>query len=49
MYTNINFIKFVDMTDNDKFIYLIKYHWKEVSHYIELVWDKRTNIIYDSA
>ncbi len=37
------------MTDKDKFIYLMKYHWKEVSHYIELVWDKRTNIIYDSA
>ncbi len=37
------------MTDKDKFIYLMQYHWKDVSHYIELAWDKRTNIIYNSA
>ncbi len=27
----------------------INYHWKDVSQYIELAWDKRTNIIYNSA
>ncbi len=46
MITNIEFI---DMTDKHKFIYLMKYHWKDVSQYIVLVWDKRTNIIYISA
>ncbi len=49
MYSKINNIEFVDMTDKDKFIYLMKYHWKEVRHYIELACDKRTNIIYNSA
>ncbi len=28
MYTKINNIEFVDMTDKDKFIYLMKYHGK---------------------
>ncbi len=37
------------MTDTEKVIYLMKYHWKDVSQYIELAWDKRTNIIYNSA
>ncbi len=38
MYAKINNIEFVDMADKDKYIYiyLLKYHWKEVSHYIEL-------------
>ncbi len=49
MYTKINNIEFINMTDKDKFIYLMKYHWKDVSQYIELAWDKRTNIIYNSA
>ncbi len=30
MYTKINNIEFVDMTDKDKFIYLMKYHYKDV-------------------
>ncbi len=47
MYTKINNIEFIDMTDKDKLIYLIKYLWKDVSRYIELAWDKRTNIIYN--
>ncbi len=42
MYTNISNIEFIDMTDKDKFISLMKYHWKDVSQYIELVCDKRT-------
>ncbi len=49
MYTKINNNEFTDITDKDKFIYLSKYHWKDVSQYIELAWDKRTNIIYNSA
>ncbi len=36
MYTKINNIEFIDMTDKDKFIYLMNYHWKDVSQYIEL-------------
>ncbi len=49
MYTKINNVEFIDMPDRDKFIYLMKYHWKDVSQYIELAWDKRTNIIYKGA
>ncbi len=49
MYTKINNIEFIDMTEKDKFIYLMKYYWKDVSQYIELPWDKRTNIIYNSG
>ncbi len=48
IYTKIHNIEFIDMTDKDKFIYLMKYHWKDVSEYIELAWDKRI-IIYNSA
>ncbi len=40
MYTKINYIEFSDMTDEDKLIYLMKYHWKDVRQYIELAWDK---------
>ncbi len=29
MYTKINNIEFIDMTDIDKFIYLMKYHWED--------------------
>ncbi len=36
------------MTDKDKFIYLMKYLGKHVSQYLELAWDKSTNI-YNSA
>ncbi len=41
----INDIEFIDMVDKDKFTYLMKYHWKEVSQCIELAWDKITNMI----
>ncbi len=34
MYTKNNNIEFIDMTNKDKFIYLMKYHWKDVSQYI---------------
>ncbi len=49
MYTKINTIEFIGMTDKDKCIYLMKYQWQDVSQYIELDWDKRTNIIYNSS
>ncbi len=49
MYTKINNIEFIDMTDKEKIISLMKYHWKDVSQYIELARDKRTNIIYNSV
>ncbi len=42
IYTKINNIEFIDKTDKEKFIYLMKYHWKDASQYIELAWDKRT-------
>ncbi len=40
MYTKVNNIEFIDMTDKNKFIYLMKYQYKDVSQYIELAWDK---------
>ncbi len=49
MYTQINNNEFIDITDTDKFISLMKYHWKHVSQYIELAFEKRTNIVYNSA
>ncbi len=49
MYTKVNNIEFIDMTDKNKFIYLMKYQYKDVSQYIELAWHKRTNIMYNSA
>ncbi len=36
MYTKINNIEFIDMTDKDKCMYLMKYHCKDVSQYIEI-------------
>ncbi len=51
MYTKINSIELVEMRDNAKCIYLIKYYWKEVNWYIELALNKRTNIynIYNNV
>ncbi len=38
---------FNNITDQDKFVYLMKFHWKEVSLYLEKAWDKRKkNLIY---
>ncbi len=35
MYDKINDVIFYNMTDRDKFVYLMKTHWKQVSQYIE--------------
>ncbi len=34
------------MTEQDKFGYLMEFHWKEVSIYLEKAWEKRINILY---
>ncbi len=34
------------MTDQNKFVYLMEFHWKKVSVYLEKAWEKRTNILY---
>jgi hypothetical protein len=49
MYNKINNTDFVDMSDKDKFIYLMKNNWKEVSQYMELAWNKRTDIMYKNT
>ena len=49
MYNKINNADFVDMSDKDKFIYLMKNNWKEVSQYVELAWNKRTDIMYKNT
>ncbi len=39
-------ITFYNMTDRDKFVYLMKKHWKQLSQYIEAAWDYRNSILY---
>ncbi len=40
MYTKINNIEFIDMSDKETSICLMKYHWKDVSQYIKLAQEK---------
>ncbi len=37
------------MTDKDKFVYLMEFHWKEVSVYLEKACEKRTDILYQQT
>ncbi len=45
MYDKINDVTFYNMTDRDKFVYLMKTHWKQLSQYIETAWDYRNSIL----
>ncbi len=48
LYNNIYNVyhNFYNMTQKDKFVYFMEFHWKEVSVsvYLEKTWEKRTNI-----
>ncbi len=46
MYDKINDVTFYNMTDRDKFVNLMKKHWKQLSQYIETAWDYRNSILY---
>ncbi len=46
MYDKINDVTLYNMTDGDKFVYLMKKHWKQLSQYIETAWDYRNSILY---
>ncbi len=48
LYNNIYNVyhNFYSITDKDKFVYLMEFHWKELSVYLEKAWEKRTNILY---
>ncbi len=46
MYDKINDVTFYNMTDIYKFVYLMQKHWKQLSQYIETVWDYRNSILY---
>ncbi len=35
-------ITFYNMTNENKYAYLMKTHWKKLNHYITLGWDNRT-------
>ncbi len=35
-----------NMTDQDKFVYLMEFHWKKVCIYLEKTWEKRPNISF---
>ncbi len=37
---------FYNMIDQDKFVYLMEFHWKEFRVYLEKAWEKRTDILY---
>ncbi len=34
------------MTNNEKFVFLLKFKWKYVCITLEKAWDKRTEILY---
>ncbi len=46
MYVKINDVTFYNMTDRDKFVYLMKKNWKQASQYIETAWYYRYSILY---
>ncbi len=46
MYDKINDVTFYNMKDRDKFVYLMKKHWKQLSQYIERASNYRNNILY---
>ncbi len=47
IHDKINDFTFSNMTDRDKFVYLMKKtHWKQLSQYIETAWNYRNSILY---
>ncbi len=46
MYDKINDVTFYNMTDRDKFVYLMQKHYKQLSQYIETAWVYRNSILY---
>ncbi len=35
----------LDIINEDNFVYLMEFHWKEVSVYLTKAWEKRTHIL----
>ncbi len=48
LYSIVNNNKFINMSNDEKFVFLLKFKWKYVCIYLEKAWDKRTEILYKS-
>ncbi len=42
-------VEFQSFSNEDKFIYLMKFEWKHLARYLELAWDKRKQIMYSNS
>ncbi len=46
MFSNVHNFEFNVMSNEEKLVYLTNHHWKELSIFIEKVWNKRDEILY---
>ncbi len=46
MFSKVHNLEFNVMSNEEKLVYLTNHHWKELSIYIEKLWDKRNEILY---
>ncbi len=46
LYSIVNNDNFLNMSNDEKFVFLLKFKWKYVCIYLEKAWDKRTEILY---
>ncbi len=45
-YSIVNNDNFLNMSNDEKFVFLLKYKWKSVCIYLDKAWDKRTEILF---
>ncbi len=46
LYSIVNNDNFLNMSNEEKFIFLLKFKWRYVCIYLEKAWSKRTEILY---
>ncbi len=46
LYSIVNNDNILNMSNDEKFVFLLKFKWKYVCIYLEKAWDKRTEILY---
>ncbi len=46
LYSIVNNGKFLSISNDEKFVFLLKFKWKYVCIYLEKAWDNRTAILY---
>ena len=47
LYSKLTNDGFVTLSDEEKCIFLVQNHWKDLSLYIEYAWEKRTKLLYN--